>query len=178
MSGVVILTGAPGSGKSSVVDALSTLLEIDGVGFGAIETEQLARGWPWLSPSDWTPQLQAVVSLQRKAGRSTFVVVATTETDEELRAVSNAVADDDVLVICLSAPDEVVAQRVAEREPDSWPGKGALIEHARRLARVIPSLRGVDVVIPTMGRDAVEVASEVKELLVERGVIGVWSGGS
>lgn len=51
MSGAIILTGAPGSGKSSVLAALSTLLEIEGVAFGAIESEQLARGWPW--PPTW-----------------------------------------------------------------------------------------------------------------------------
>ena len=51
MSGAMILTGAPGSGKTSVLDALCTRLEIDGVRFGAFETEQLARGWPWLNPT-------------------------------------------------------------------------------------------------------------------------------
>jgi len=97
MSGALILTGAPGSGKSSVVDALSTLLEIDGTPFGAIETEQLARGWPWLTPDNWIPQLAAVICLQRKAGRTTFIVVATTETEQEIQGVSDALADDHVL---------------------------------------------------------------------------------
>ncbi len=81
----MILTGAPGSGKSSVLDALSTLLEIDGIRFGAIETEQLARGWPWLTPRECIPQLAAVISAQRHAGRDTFLVVATTEPAAELR---------------------------------------------------------------------------------------------
>jgi predicted GTPase len=48
MSSAPILIGAPGCGKSSVIDALGTMLEIDDVEFGAIETEQLARGWPCL----------------------------------------------------------------------------------------------------------------------------------
>jgi adenylate kinase len=42
----VVLTGAPGAGKSSVLDRLATLLEIEGVEFGALESEQLGWGSP------------------------------------------------------------------------------------------------------------------------------------
>jgi hypothetical protein len=42
----VLLTGPPGVGKSSVLDRLVTLLEIDGVKFGGLESEQLGRGAP------------------------------------------------------------------------------------------------------------------------------------
>jgi hypothetical protein len=175
MSGTLILTGCPGSGKTSVVDELGTLLELNDVAFGALETEQLSRGWPWLPISEWIPQLAAVVSLQRQAGRDTFLIVATTETEEQLQAVVEAVADERVLVVCLSVPGGVAARRVAEREPDSWPGKLALVDHARKLADEIPLLPGVEVVIGTDHRRAVEVAAEVKDLLTARGLIGGWS---
>lgn len=171
MSGAMILIGAPGSGKSAVLDALSTLLEIDGVQFGAIESEQLARGWPCLSASQWIPHLAAVVALQREMGRRTFLVVATTEDEQELRAVVDAVAADRVVVVCLTAPADVVADRVAEREPDSWPGKAPLVAHARQLADVIPSLRGIDLLLPTINRRAVDVAGEVRDALLTHGVL-------
>jgi hypothetical protein len=58
----------------SVLDALSTLLEIDGVPFGAIESEELARGLPWLATSEWLRQLAAVIGLQRDAGRELSLV--------------------------------------------------------------------------------------------------------
>jgi chloramphenicol 3-O-phosphotransferase len=164
MSAALILTGAPGSGKSSVLDALSTLLEIDETAFGAIESEQLARGWPWLAASDWLPQLAAVIDLQRAAGRDLFLVTATTETQLELRGVIDALAIDHVIVICLQAPAEVVAGRIADREPDAWPGKDPLIAHARQLARSMPAIAGVDVVLDTDGRSPVQVAAQVREL--------------
>jgi adenylate kinase family enzyme len=172
MSGTLILTGSPGAGKTSVVDELATLLEIDDVPFGALETETLSRGWPWLSISEWIPQLAAVISLQRQAGRDTFLIVATTETEEQLQAVIDAMAEGPVLVVCFSVPGDEAARRVAEREPDSWPGKLGLVEHARKLADEIPLLPGVDVVIGTDGRRAVDVAAELKELLAARGLIG------
>jgi hypothetical protein len=57
---------------------LSTLLEVDELAFGALESEQLAWGSPWLRPSEWLPQLAAVICLQRAAGRRLFLVAATT----------------------------------------------------------------------------------------------------
>ena len=109
----------PGSGKSSVLDALSTLLEVDEVAFGAIEI----------------------------------------------------VAAESVLVACLTASPELAAARVARREPDAWPGKPALVEHARKLAREIPLLSGIDVVLSASDRDPVDVATEIRELLATAGIV-------
>lgn len=85
----------------------------------------------------------------------------------------NAVAAEQVVVVCLSAPADLAARRVAEREPDSWPGKLPLVEHARKLAPEIPSLGGIDVVLSTVDRQAGEVAIEVKKLLAAKGILQV-----
>jgi len=75
-----VITGAPGSGKSAVAQAFTTLLENAGVEHGAIESEQLAWGTPWLSDAQVHEQLERVLADQRRYGRRLFVVVATTET--------------------------------------------------------------------------------------------------
>lgn len=72
------------------------------------------------------------------------------------------------LVVCLAAPAEIAAQRVAEREPDSWPGKAALVEHSRELAETIPALPGIDAVLRTDGTQVSEVAAEVLGLARDR----------
>jgi hypothetical protein len=115
VTAALIIIGAPGSGKTSVLDALCTLLEIEGVEFGAIESEQLARGWPWLTAERWTAQLAAVISLQRDAGRRL--------------------------------------------------GKAELIEHARALASVIPTIPGIDLAIATDDREAIDAAAELRDTL-------------
>jgi hypothetical protein len=94
------------------------------------------------------------------------------ENEHELRSVIDAVAADRVIVICLSAPSDVVAEQVADREPDSWPGKDALIGHARQLSRDIPSIPSIDVVLETAGRRAPDVAAEVRDLLLAHGLLG------
>ena len=165
MDAALVLTGAPGAGKSSVLEALTTLLEIDGVPFGALESEQLAWGSPWLPHAAWLRLLAHVIDLQRESGRALFLVAATTETAGELRGVLEALGAARVLVVCLRAAPDTVARRIAEREPDAWPGKEALIVHARALAESMPSIAGLDLVIDTDGRDAVDVAREVRDAL-------------
>ncbi|MGA2471200.1 MAG: hypothetical protein ABSG64_10975 [Solirubrobacteraceae bacterium] len=165
MTRALVIIGAPGAGKSSVLEALTTLLEVDGIEYGAIESEQLAWGAPLLGAGEWIPQLGAVVALQRQAGRSLFLIAATTETAGELRDVTAAVGAESVAVVCLAASPEVVAARIAQREPDRWPGKQQLIAHARQLARSIPAIEGIDLVIDTEQRDAADVAEEIREAL-------------
>jgi broad-specificity NMP kinase len=160
----IILIGAPGSGKSSVLEALSSLLERRGEPHGSIESEQLSMGWPLLEASVWTAALADVLARWRAAGRERFLIAATTEDAEQLAAVITAAAASRTLVIALSAPPDVVASRIAAREPDDWPGKERLIAHARALAKSIPSLPGIDHTINTTHRSAPDVAAEILTL--------------
>ena len=148
-----------------------TLLEIDDVEYGAMESEQLSMGSPLLPASQWTPQLEAVLALQRQIGRRLFLVAATAETADELRAVISATCADRVLVVCLSAPGETVASRLAGGEPDRWPGKQRLIAHARALAQSIPNLAGVDLVLETDSQEAEVVAARVRDAMKAAGLM-------
>jgi chloramphenicol 3-O-phosphotransferase len=154
-----------------VLDALATRLEIDGVAHGAIESEQLARGFPLLAGEDWIAQLAAVLEVQRRAGRSLFLIAATSETGEELSGVVAAARADRSLVVCLTAPADVLATRLERREPDRWPGKRGLIEHARTLAATMPRLVGIDLTIDTSARDAEHSAREVYEQMQARRIV-------
>ena len=138
-----------------------TLLEIDGLEYGAIESEQLSLGRPLLAGREWTSQLDAVLALQRQSGRSRFLVAATVESDDDLRRVVEATRAELLLVVCLAAAPATVAARIGEREPDRWPGKARLIAHARELAEAVPRLGGIDLTIDTDDRLAEEVAGAI-----------------
>ena len=161
MTRALVITGGPGTGKSSVAQAFTTLLENAGIEHGAIESEQLAWGSPWLPDRLVHEQLAAVVRLQRGYGRRRFVVVATTETQEDLDSLLAAIGAERTLVACLRAPGDVAAARVLAREPERWAGRDALAAHARELAEAIPRLPGVDLVLDTGSRDADDVAAEL-----------------
>jgi hypothetical protein len=146
------------------------LFEIDGIEFGALESEQLGWGSPRLDTELCLRQLQTVLEIQRQAGRRRFLIATTTETSRELAAVVEAIAADEHCAVLLSAPAHVVAARIDAREPDAWPGKLALIGHARVLARSMLDLTGIEVQISTEDRCASEVALEVRDKLRARGL--------
>ena len=158
-----------------MAQALTTLLENAGVAHGAIESEQLAWGSPWLPDAQVRAQLAEVVRMQRSYGRRLFVVVATTETEDDLRSLVSAIGAGQVTVAALRVPGEVAAARVLAREPERWAGREALAEHARALAGVIPALAGVDLVLDTDSRDEEDVAAELLDALVARGIVSVDS---
>jgi broad-specificity NMP kinase len=170
VAAAVLITGAPGAGKSSVLEALGTQLEIEGVEHGAIESEELTRGVPPLGIGPLAEQLRSVLALQQEAGRRLFLIAFTAETASQLRDVLAATGAQRTLVVCLRAPTEVLAERVAAREPDRWPGKQGLIAHARALAAVTARIEGVDATFETAGRDAADVAGEVLALMRARGL--------
>jgi broad-specificity NMP kinase len=176
MTAAVLITGAPGSGKSSVLDALGTLLEIAGVAHGAIETEQLTRGAPPLGSELLVAQLRDVIELQRGAGRRLFLIAFTAESAEQLRAAQGAIGAERALVVALHAPADVLAARLQAREPDRWPGKAGLIAHARELAPLAAAIEGVEQAIDTAGREPEDVAREVLDAMRAAGLVAPAPG--
>jgi broad-specificity NMP kinase len=164
-AGALILTGAPGAGKSTVLAAVSNLLAADGVVHGALETEQLMWGDPWLSFEQGMEQLATLVRMQMGYGRAVFLLAATTETAAQLDGVRAAVAAPRSVVVALRARPETVRARILAREPEHWSGREALAEHAAALATTIPALGGIDLVLDTDGAHPVDVARRVRDAL-------------
>jgi energy-coupling factor transporter ATP-binding protein EcfA2 len=163
----VLIIGAPGAGKSTVLEAVSGVLSERGVAHACFEREQLEWGEPWLAPEAALPVLATFCRALREAGRTTFVVTAT---KAELQATLGALGADRAAVVALEVPPDVAAARVAAREPDWWEGKAALVAHSRELAAAIPALPGVDFVMANAGRDARATAVAIVDELAARGL--------
>ncbi len=171
MSGAVVLTGAPGAGKSATLQALAALLARSGVPFGAIEAEQLAWGSPRLSVAQAARQLAAVLAIQRRAGRRLFVVAAGMETEAELAAIAAAVDAERLLIIGLAARPETLSARLRRREASEQRGDESIVARARALALTAPALAGIDRVVDTDSRTAAELASEILGEMRSRGLV-------
>ena len=161
MSSAVVLTGAPGAGKSATLQALAALLAREGVPFGAIEAEQLAWGSPRLSVAEAAEQLAAVLAFQRRAGRRLFLVAAGMKTEAELAAIVAAVEAERLLVIGLAARPETLSARLRQRETSERRGDETIVARARSLAATAPALAGIDRVIETDSGGVAEVAGEI-----------------
>jgi broad-specificity NMP kinase len=163
----IVITGAPGSGKSTVLEAFTSLLDNDRVPFAAFETEQLAWGYPWLDEETAYEVVAVAVEALKVRGRSLFVVSATTEVDAHIDALRAALAADETTVVCLTAEPSTTSRRVLEREPPEWLGRDELVAHSAVLARQIPALRGIDLRVSTEGRAASDVAAEIRSLTLQ-----------
>jgi broad-specificity NMP kinase len=158
----IVITGAPGAGKSSVLQALAGELDNDAIPHAALESEQFGWGYPWLTEEEAYAVLGVACGALKELGRSLFLIAGTTETDAHIDALTAAIAADETTVVCLTADPETTSRRVLEREPPEWHGRDPLVAHSRVLATQIPALRGIDLRISTDGRDARDVALEIR----------------
>jgi chloramphenicol 3-O-phosphotransferase len=113
---VLLLVGAPGSGKSSVLSAAYDLLAERGVPHAVLEDEHLSQVFPW-DPASPLPDeaLAAVwsVFLRRRVPR--LVLTVTAERPSEVGDVLASLPGADPVVVGLSAPVDVLRERIEGR---------------------------------------------------------------
>jgi broad-specificity NMP kinase len=159
----LVLTGPPGAGKTSVLEALSDALVDDDVRHAAIETEALTSAHPALDDERWFAHVAAACALYREDGYELLLVVATVEGAPDLRRLLEAVAAGEHAVVRLEAAPATLAQRIAAREPAGWSGLGALIDASARLTPVIAGLDGVALALSTEAEDPRAVAERIRD---------------
>ena len=110
---IVLLTGAPGAGKTTVLTALSDLLAERDVRHRAIDLDALS----WTHPPSEVPPAALAALLE---GHDLVHVAAAEPVD----------VGDETLLVELTAPPESLRERLDAREPAGWPGLDALIAKA------------------------------------------------
>ena len=155
----VLITGPPGSGKTSVLTALTDALSDDDVPHAALEVEAVVWTHPALDEEPRLRHVRVVCALLRKAGPDVLLVADTVETEDELARLIEAAGADEAFVVRLRAEPGTLAERIIGREPPQWSGLAALVEHARAMAPVA----GADLELSTEGRTAEDVAAEIRK---------------
>jgi len=160
----LVLTGPPGAGKSSVLEALSDALVDDDIAHASVETEALTATHPPLDDAQWLAHVQAACRLHRDQGRRLLLVATTVESDADLRGVLDAIGADEHVVVRLDAEPATLARRIVEREPEDWSGLDQLVATSARLGPVIAGLEGIDVAFSTEDARPSEVAARIREV--------------
>jgi thymidylate kinase len=161
----VLITGPPGAGKTTVLTVLMNLLEADASDYAAVEVEALALAHPWPDAGVAFAHLEVVASTYRGRGYPLLLVTATIEDAEYLRRLRDALPSDDILLVRLDAPPDVLRERLTRREPSDWIGLPRLLEAARELATSIAALPDVDLVLDTADADPGAVAAKIRDAL-------------
>lgn len=159
----LVLTGPPGAGKTSVMEALSDALVVEDVQHAMIETEALTSAHPALDDDQWLAAVQAVCGLYRRFGYELLLVAATLEADDDLRCLLAAVGADEHAVVRLEADAETLRRRIVEREPEGWSGLDELVDASARLRAAIADLEGVDLALSTDGQRPRVVAERIRD---------------
>lgn len=162
---VLVITGAPGSGKTSVLTALMGLLEADDVRFAAMEVESLALVHPWPDDDAAFDHLAYVAESFRRRGYPSLFLTATVEGPEYLRRMLDAIPSDDVMLVRLTAPPVLLRERITRREPADWVGLPRLIETLETLSNSIGALPGVALELSTEDADPRTVAAALRDAL-------------
>lgn len=159
----VVITGPPGSGKTSVLTALHDLLADDGIRHAVIEVEALAWGHPYLSDEQSFRHVAALRELYSVAGYDLVVCGATVTSDDYMSGLLEALTPTGRFVVRLDAPSEVLRQRLIEREPPGWSGLPGLLSAADSIAVESRLLKHIDASYATEGASPGSIAGQIRD---------------
>jgi len=176
VSGAAVIFGAPGAGKTTVLERTADRLEAEQVTFGALESEQLAWGFPLLAFDRIVEQTAAVLQLQRRGGRRLFLLAVTVEGAAELGSFCSAIPARPLLTVALDARPQTCAARIEAREPESWTGRAELVRRARTIAQAVTQI-DAQLRIDTELVDPETAARRVVQALRAAGALKPHDGG-
>ena len=150
----IIITGAPGAGKSSALTALTSMLGDAGVKHVTVEVDELSRGHP---PRDGRRHLRGFAT-----ETELLLVAATVESPAYLETLLEAIGCEEHLLVRLHARPQTLLRRVREREVLPWAGLEALLGRTAALQQAVAGLP-VDLALDSEAAAPQELARAIRE---------------
>lgn len=158
----VVLTGAPGAGKSHCLMLLSDTLVDDGIAHAAIDADEVAWAFPFPDLARRTELTAAAWDAHRRAGHELVLVAEVIESDRHLAGLLGALGVSEHLLVRLEARPETLRERIVAREPPGWSGLRHLLDEMERYAISLAELDGVGLALDTEETGAEEVAGRIR----------------
>jgi predicted kinase len=159
----LVLTGPPGAGKTSVLEALTDALSAEHVRHAAVEVEALTSAHPPLDDEQWPMPVKSICGLYRQFGYELLLIAVTVESEDDLRGVLDAIGADGHVVVRLEADPETLRRRIIEREPDTFTELDELLAASARLGPVIAGLDGIALALTTESERPAAVAERIRD---------------
>jgi hypothetical protein len=163
---VLFLTGQPGAGKSAVAKELSEMLWRSREPHAVIDLDELCRGLLPTKSTDFNRSL-AVANLTAvwanfyAAGVRRLILARIIESPDDIHQFGGAIPNAHITVCLLNAPQDIVQQRITEREPGT--ARNFLLTVTNRIAEQIASLDLPGIRVDNGQRPLNQVAREILE---------------
>lgn len=158
----VVVTGAPGAGKTACLIALADALIDDEIRHATIDVDEVAFAYPYPTNEERSALLGAAWDAHRRAGHDLLLFGEVVESAEHLTELLGAVGADDHLLVRLEAPRAMLRQRILAREPTDWSGIEYLLEQSERWAAALEQLDGVHLSLDAARMSPNEIAARIR----------------
>lgn len=158
----VVVTGAPGAGKTACLIALADALINDRIAHAAIDVDEVAWAYPYPSNDERCALLEAAWEAHRRAGHELLLFAEVVESSKHLAQLLGAVGADDHLLVRLEAPRALLRQRILAREPTDWSGLEYLLDQTENWAVALEQLDGVHVSVDSARMSPNEIAARIR----------------
>lgn len=164
------MTGTIGAGKTSLVEAISDVLDERGLHHAFIELDGLGQLYPSPDPDDpfnMNLQIESLASVLPNfiaAGARYLVLGATIERPEQLERLRSAIGATDLRVVLVKASPATVRDRIVERETGSRLVEDFL-KRTEKMGHKMERSGMHDLAVWNEGKPIEEVAAEVVSFL-------------
>jgi hypothetical protein len=158
----VVVTAAPGGGKTTYLTALTDALVDDRVAHAVIDTDDVAWAYPYPDLGERVEYVRHACTAYRERGHDLLLLGEVVESADHLAGLLSAVHADDHLLVRLTAPYMLLRQRILAREPAEWSGTDHLLEETKRWVRLVDELEAAHVTIDSVRTGPAEAAERIR----------------